>query len=188
MLLGEVSEAIEKLTDVLIVQFRESNVLEHQRNVILASINLTLTKIELILKPKPVKLLIKFDNQEPGMPIQLTDAGAGSSTIATPSELDPAGNPVTIDPTQINYTVSDPTAFTLTPNNTTTAIQATDGAGNAVSIPPGGCQFKAIGTAGHLGDFQATCTDTANGLNSQDVITVVAGKATTLQMNFAPAS
>lgn len=148
-----------------------------------------LTRIETDLNPKPVRLVMLFDGKElHGMPIQLTDAGAGSSTIVTPSETDAAGNPVTVDPTAITYGVSDPTAFTLTPNNTTSPISGTDGAGNAVTIPPGGCQYKAIGTTGHTGQFQATSQDTANSLNAQDTITVVAGKATVLTMQFSPAS
>lgn len=152
--------------------------------------NLTsiLTKIEGDLNPKPVRIQIQFDNQEPGMPIQLTDSGAGSSTIATAAEVDAAGNPVTIDPATITWGVSDPSAITVTANNTTSPMQGTDGAGAAVTIPPGGAQFKAVGTVGHLGAFQATVNDTKNNLNAQDTITVVAGSATALSINFAPAS
>lgn len=147
-----------------------------------------LKKIEDDLNPKPVKLVIQFQNQEPGMPIQLTDSGAGSSAIATPSEVDAAGNQVTVDPASIQWGVSDPSAITVTANNTATDMPATDGAGNSVTIPPGGAQFKAVGTAGHLGAFQATVQDTKNNLNAQDTVTVVGGAATALSINFAPAS
>lgn len=147
-----------------------------------------LQKIEDDLNPKPVKIQLKFDDKEPGMPIQLTDSGAGSSAIATPAETDAAGNPVTVDPTAITYGVSDPSAFTLTPNNTNSDMPGTDGAGNPVTIPAGGCQFKAIGTAGHLGAFQATVQDSKNNLSGQDTVTVVSGAATSLSIGFSPAS
>jgi len=148
-----------------------------------------LSRIDTDLNPKPVRLIMLFDGKDlQGMPIQLTDSGAGSSTIVTPAETDAAGNPVTVDPTKMTYGASDPTAFTITANNTTSPISGTDGAGNPVTIPPGGCQYKSIGTAGHTGSFQATSQDTANNLNAQDTITVVPGAATALTMQFSPAS
>jgi hypothetical protein len=177
--------AIESQTTAVIADVQAVSALALSLNSLVS----VLTHIETDLNPKPVKLIMLFDGKDlQGMPIQLTDSGAGSSTIVTPAETDAAGNPVTVDPTKMTYGVSDPTAFTVTANNTTSPVSGTDGAGNPVTIPPGGCQYKAIGTAGHTGSFQATSQDTANSLNAQDTITVVPGKATALTMNFSPAS
>ncbi len=115
------------------------------------------------------------------MPFQLTDGGAGSHLFLSAAETDAAGNPVTIDPTTISYGVSDPTAFTVTLNQTTSPVASPDVPGQMIA--PGGAEIAAIGTAGHLGAFQVTGTDSSNNLNQQDTITVVSGTATSLTMS-----
>lgn len=131
--------------------------------------------------PKAVALHIKYLGGVK-MPVTLTDGGKGSTVIASPSETDAAGNPVTVDPTKITWSASDPTALTLTPNPTTAPVTSSDGQ----TVPPGGCEIAAAGTAGHLGAFQLTESDTSNGLTAVDTVTVVAGSATALGINFAP--
>ena len=101
------------------------------------------------------------------MPLQMTDSQSVSATV---SEVDAAGNPVTLDTTAntVTWAVSDPTILTLTQN------------------PDGSAAFKA---AGKLGDCQVSVQVVPNdgssaGLNAQDTVTIVAGAATALAIQF----
>jgi len=93
------------------------------------------------------------------MPAQLTDT---QSIPATISETDAAGQPVTINPATVTWTVNDPTVVTLTQN------------------ADGSATFKAekVGTTG------VGVTDSSNGLSAQDTLTVTAGAATALVIAF----
>lgn len=126
----------------------------------------------------PVNLNLTFTIKgEQIMPVQITDKQA---VVVTPSETDADGNPVQVNPANISYSVSDPTALTLQVNNTASPVAAPD----SQSIPPGGAWVQAVQAAGHLGAFQLSSTDSGNSLNAQDTVTVVAGAATALSMNF----
>ncbi len=147
----------------------------------LTQINVNLEKIAKALGVGvPVKLQIHFKGVPTGMPVTLTDTGAGSTVIATPSETDALGNAVTVDPTQIGWAVSDATAINVQANPTATAATSPDGQ----TIPPGGAWFQAAQSVGHLGAFQVTETDASNSLTAVDTVTVVSGKATTIGINF----
>lgn len=126
----------------------------------------------------PVKLVLKFTIQGVNlMPVQITDKQA---VVITPSETDAVGNPVTLDPTQISYAVSDTSALTLVTNPTASPVAAPDGQ----QIPAGGAWIQAAQQAGHLGSFQVTSHDAANNLDAQDTVTVVNSAGTSLTMNF----
>jgi len=93
------------------------------------------------------------------MPLQMTDVQSVSASIG---EVDAAGNPVPVDPSNLPvWAVSDPSILVLTSN------------------PDGTATIKA---AGPLGAAQVSVT--AGGLNAQDTITVVASAATALTINF----
>ena len=100
------------------------------------------------------------------MPGTMTDT---QSIDAFPSETDAAGNPVTIDPTKITWTVGDPTIASSTPK--------TDGSG--------GTNFKALGP---LGTTQVAVSDSSNGLAAQDTLSVTSAGATALSIKFGTPS
>ena len=114
-------------------------------------------------RPQSTKLTIQFEGAKPGMPGILTDTQSISASIA---ETDAAGQPVTIDPTKVTWTVGDPTISALTQN------------------PDGSASFKAL----KVGTTSVGVTDSSNGLSAQDTLTVTAGAATTLTIAFGTAS
>lgn len=111
------------------------------------------------LLSKPVKAVITFKGEKPGMPGQMTDVQTISASVA---EQDAAGQPVTIDPTKISWTVGDPTVASVATN------------------PDGTAAFKAL----KVGQTSVAVTDSSNGLSAQDTLTVTAGAATSLVIKF----
>lgn len=107
----------------------------------------------------PTKLQITFEGEQPGMPASITDTQSISASI---SETDAAGQPVTIDPTQVAWSVGDPSIAELTQN------------------ADGSASFKALA----VGQTQVAVTDKSNGLSAQDVLTVTSGPATSLVIKF----
>lgn len=97
------------------------------------------------------------------MPAQMTDTQSIGATI---SETDAAGQPVTIDPAQVVWTVNDPSIAQLTQN------------------PDGSATFKALA----VGSTGVGVTDNSNGLSAQDTLTVTAGAATSLVIAFGQPS
>lgn len=117
------------------------------------------TKLDNLLKPKPVKIRIHFHGGNPNMPGQMTDV---QSITATIDELDAQQQPVTFDPTKVTWTIGDPTIATLTQQ------------------PDGSASFKAL----KVGVSPVGVSDSSNGLSAQDTLTVTADAATSLVIKF----
>jgi len=97
------------------------------------------------------------------MPAQMTDTQSIGATI---SETDAAGQPVTINPATVAWSVNDPSIASLTQN------------------PDGSATFKALA----VGTTGVGVTDSSNGLSAQDTLTVTAGAATSLVIAFGQPS
>ena len=108
---------------------------------------------------RAVKIEITFKGAKPGMPGQMTDTQSISATI---SETDAAGQPVTITPSTVTWSVGDATIAALTQN------------------ADGSATFKALA----VGTTSVAVTDSSNGLSAQDTLTVTAGAATSLVIKF----
>ncbi len=99
------------------------------------------------------------------MPGQMTDVQSVTAQIA---EVDAASQPVSIaDPSQIAWTIADPTIADLT-----------------VDPATGIATFKAKA----VGTSSVGVTDGSNGLAAQDTLTVTSGPATSLLIKFGTPS
>lgn len=114
---------------------------------------------------QPVKMQLQFKGEQPGMPGQETD----TQTIPCSAlETDAAGQPVTLNPASVTWSIADPTVATLTQN------------------VDGSATFKAL----KVGATTVSCTDTSvtPNLVGTDTLTVTAGPASTLVLQFGTAA
>lgn len=88
------------------------------------------------------------------MPAKETDT---QTVQCTEMETDAAGNPVTLDPTSVTWSIDDPTIATLTQN------------------PDGSATFKAVKPvppAVNPRTAKVTCSDTKTGVSAADTLEV----------------
>lgn len=113
----------------------------------------------------PVTMQLQFKGGKPGMPGTETD----TQTIpCTALEKDAAGQPVTLNPANVTWSIDDPSIAQLTQN------------------PDGSATFKALA----VGSTNVHCTDngTTPPLVGTDQLTVTAGAASSLILQFGTPS
>jgi len=121
------------------------------------------TMLEKTQPGKATKLELQFDGGLPGMPATETD----TQTIpCTALETDAAGQPVTLNPANVTWSIDDPSIASLTQN------------------PDGSATFKAL----KIGTANVKCTDNVANISGTDTLTVTAGVAIALALSFGAAA
>jgi hypothetical protein len=122
-------------------------------------------QIRVAVVGRPTKLQLQFQGGLPGMPGQETD----TQTIPCSAiETDADGQPVTLNPANVTWSIDNPAIAALTQN------------------PDGSATFKALS----VGTANVSCSDSSENppLVGTDTLTVTAGPANKLVLQFgAPA-